>query len=178
MAVKNRKGITSLIAFLIAILIIALILIPLYFLIIGYSNPQYKGNQENNFPSYFPSYQVNSEEVIIYFNSNYYKSSSTSYLNVSQPNPNYVLKAVYAIYNGTFVNVTSVVKPAPSHQPNVPPPPSSLPSELIYNFTFHDVYSVNNIEIPLWNSTLILQIEAYNQTTFLTALPNETAIAS
>mgnify|MGYP001772518452 CR=1 FL=1 len=172
---ENRKGITSLVAFLIAILIIVLILVPLYFLIIGYSNPQYKGNLENN----FPSYQVSSEEVTIYFASSYYKSSSTSYLNVSQPNPNYVLKAVYVIYNGTFVNVTSVVKPVPSSQPDVPAPPPSLPAKLIYNFTFPDVYSpIKNIEIPLWNSTLILQIEAYNQTTFLTALPNETAIAS
>jgi len=164
---KDRKGISSLIAFLIAILIIVLILVPLYFLIIGYSNPQYKVSENNN----FPSYQANSEEVTIYFNSRYYKSYSTSFLNISQPNPNYVLSAVYALYNSTFVNVTSVVKTASSS-------PSSLPSKMIYNFSFPDVYSVNNIQIPLWNSTLILQIEAYNQTTFLTIFPNETAIAS
>jgi len=174
MIVKNRKGITSLIAFLIAILIIVLIFIPLYFLITGYSNPQYKGNIENN----FPSYQINSGQVIIYFASTYYKSSSTSCLISNETNPNYVLKSVYVIYNGTFANVTSAIRVVPPRQPGVPAPPPNLPSKMIYNFTLPDVYTIKNVKIPLWNSTLILQIEAYNQTIFLTALPNETAIVS
>jgi len=165
-----NRGQSALIAFLIAIILILLVLVPLYYLIVDYSNPSVKST---NFAQVIKN-QINGGSVLIFFNST---PTSNITLLVLSGNGNFTLKSVYAVYQGIFVNITNyiyAVKITPISKTFIGP----LPKPLIYNFTAYNVITLSNgVKIPVWNTTLILQINAYNQTVFATIYPNSTAFS-
>lgn len=166
------RGQSSIIAFLLAILLIVLVLIPIYYLLLDYSKPSVK-------PVDFARIaknQINGGSVLIFFNSTI-PSKGNSTLLVLKSNGNFTLSGVFAMYNGTFINITKYIE-AVVIKPTGVTSIGTLPQPLVYNFTFYGQVTINKNVIPLWNSSLILQIKAYNQTIFATVLPNETAFTS
>ena len=166
-----KRGQSALIAFLIAIILILLILIPLYYLITDYSKPTVK---PTDFAQVIKN-QINGGSVLIFFNST--ANSPNITLDVLSGNSNFTLVNIYATYHGIFVNISKyvyAVKITPTSKTFIGP----LPKPLIYNFTTYSVITLSNgVEIPIWNTTLVLEINAYNQTVFATVYPNSTAFS-
>ncbi|ARM76822.1 hypothetical protein [Acidianus manzaensis] len=147
------KAQSALIAFLIALILILVILIPAYYLLLNYSKPSVKS------PDFaeIAQNQINGGSVLIYFNS----SPFNSQIIVFRGNSNFTLTGVFSIYYGKIVNITNYVTADSSH----------LPLPLVYNF------SISSVSKYFWNTTLIIQLQAYNVTVFATLYPNETAIS-
>jgi len=167
---KLKIGQSALIAFLIAIILILLVLVPLYYLITNYSKPTAK---PTNFAQIIKN-QINGGSVLIFFNST---SNSNITLLTFSGNGNFTLKDVYAVYQGIFVNITKyiyAIKITPTSKTFIGP----LPQPIIYNYTAYNTITLSNgMKIPVWNTTLILEINAYNQTVFATIYPNSTAFS-
>lgn len=165
-----KRGQSSLIAFLITIILILIVLVPLYYLIVDYSKPTVK---PANFAQIIKN-QINGGSVLIFFNST---ANSNITLVTLSGNGNFTLRGVYAVYQGNFTNITKyiyAVKITPTSKTFIGP----LPQPLIYNFTAYNVITLSNgVKIPIWNTTLILEINAYNQTVFATIYPNSTAFS-
>lgn len=164
---RIERGQSTLIAFLLALLIIVLILIPTYYLILNYSVPEEK---VSNFvlvaQNQLNGGNVNSSALLdIYYNASLNKGNVT--IVVYTPNKNFTLSAVYVIYNGQIINITKEVEAIKQQSPK------SLPQPLIYNFTIPS--AINNIQVD--KSILILQLELYNQTIFATLYPYEIAFS-
>jgi len=168
--VKPKKGQSSLIAFLIAIILILLILIPTYYLITDVSKPSAK---PIDFAQVIKN-QINGGSVLIFFNST--ANSPNITLLVLSGNANFTLADVYVVYHGIFVNITKyvyAVKITPTSKTIIGP----LPKPIIYDFTAYSTITLQGVEIPIWNATLILEINAYNQTVFATVYPNSAAFS-
>mgnify|MGYP001772586935 CR=1 FL=1 len=165
-----KRGQSALIAFLIAIILILLVLVPLYYLIVNYSKPTVK---LANFAQVIKN-QINGGSVLIFFSSN---ANSNITLVVLSGNGNFTLKSVYAVYQGIFVNITKyiyAIKITPASKTFI----GTLPQPLIYNFTAYNTITLSNgVKVPVWTTTLILEINAYNQTVFATIYPNSTAFS-
>jgi len=168
---KFGKGQASLIAFIIAIILILLVVISTYYLINDLSKPSVK---PIDFAQIIKN-QINGGSVLIFFNST--ANSQNVTLVVLSGNANFTLANVYAVYNGMFVNVSKyvyAVKITPTSRIIVGP----LPKPITYNFTAYSVITLpGGMKIPIWNTTLILEIRAYNQTVFATAYPNSAAFS-
>jgi len=165
-----RRGQSALIAFLIAIILILLLLVPLYYLITDYSKPTAK---PTDFAQVIKN-QINGGSVLIFFNST---DNSNITLVTLNGNGNFTLESVYATYKGIFMNITKyiyTVKNTPTSKTFIGP----LPQPLLYNFTvYNNITLSTGVKIPIWNTTLILEINAYNQTVFATIYPNSTAFS-
>ncbi|WP_369611134.1 hypothetical protein [Sulfurisphaera javensis] len=176
MATINIKGQSTLIAFLLALLLIALILIPTYYLLLSYSKPSVK---VSNF-ALIAKNQINGGSVSIFYYDAPGKDKGNITLLLFSGNGNFTLTSVYTIYNGSIINITKEVE-AIIIKPTGNVPIGTLPQPLIYNFTTESTISTTinnrNVLISVWQSILILQIEAYNQTIFVTLYPNETALS-
>ncbi|MEM0362464.1 MAG: hypothetical protein QXH75_01415 [Sulfolobaceae archaeon] len=159
------KAQSSFLGFLIAIVIIVLILIPTFLLILDYSKPSAKPYDL----SQVIKRQINGGAIVIYFNSTP-PSLSKPMLIVPKPINYTYLTAVYSIYNGQIINITTLVQVVKIKVPfsqvigNL-----TKPTPLVYNFTLPSKF---------WNTTLILQLNYYNTTIFATVYPNETAFSS
>mgnify|MGYP001773180282 CR=1 FL=1 len=153
---------STFVGFIIALLIVALILVPTFLLILDYSKPQAKPFDLAS----IAKEQINGGSVFIYFNS----TPSKSYLIVPKPVNYTKLVGVYSINKGQLLNITSLVQ-AVKFTPTGVTVVGNLtkPYPLVYNFT---------LPKRAWNTTLILQLAFYNVTVFATVYPNETAFTS
>ena len=153
---------STFVGFIIALLIIAVVLVPTFLLILDYSKPTAKALDLAR----IGKDQVNGGPVFIYFNS----TPSKPCLLV--PNPvNYTkLAGVYFEDKGQLLNITNLVQAVKSTSTGVAVVGNlTKPYPLIYNFT---------LPKRAWNTTVVLQLIYYNVTVFATVYPNETAFTS
>jgi len=166
-----RKAQSEYIGFIIAIIIIVLILVPLFYILNNYSVPSAK---QLDYVQVLKN-QINGGGILIFFNSTYPKSSSSSVwanstLIVLKGNGNYTLTGVYYMKGSVIYNVTSGVIPFIIASGQAQPLNGKhLPQPLIYNFS---------LPAYVWNSPVVLQINGYNVTVFAQVYPNETAFTS
>ncbi|WP_338599124.1 hypothetical protein V6M85_09310 [Sulfolobus tengchongensis] len=153
---SRMLGQSEYIGFIIAILIIIIILIPLFYILSNYSVPSVKNLNYNQ----VVVNQINGGSILLFFNSTPSKSS----LIVIKGDQNYTLVGVFYANNGIWYNVTSLVNSTVVKVNKV----VKLPAPLIYNFT---------LPARVWNYTLVVQLDAYNTTVFAEIYPNETAFA-
>ena len=152
------KAQSEYIGFIIALVIIAVLLVPLMFYLINVSAPSSKPLDYQT----VADLQINGGSVIIYYNS----SNNPRYdsILVYKSNQGFELVGVYYMKNGEILNITNQVEAI-----NNGGVIGSLPQPLIYNFT---------LPTYTFNYPLILQVNAYNATTFVLLQPNETAVTS
>ena len=153
---------SAFVGFIIALLVVALVLVPTFLLIFDYSKPTAK-------PFDLPRVakeQINTGTVSVYFNS----TPSKSYLIVPVPVNYTKLVGVYSINRGQLLNITSLVQ-AVKFTPTGVTVVGNLtkPYPLVYNFT---------LPTQAWDTTLVLQLTFYNVTVFATVYPNQTAFTS
>ncbi|ACP38963.1 hypothetical protein [Saccharolobus islandicus] len=162
-----RKAQSEYIGFIIAIIIIALVIIPLFYILSNYSVPSAK---KLDYAQVLKN-QINGGGILIFFNSTFPETSSAlnSNLIVLKGSTNYTLAGVYYMKNGVIYNITSNVKPFVFSNGIVTILNKNLPQPLIYNFT---------LPAYVWNYSVILQINGYNVTVFAQVYPNETAFTS
>ncbi|MCY0860780.1 MAG: hypothetical protein OWQ54_10200 [Sulfolobaceae archaeon] len=156
----TKKAQSEYIGFIIAMIIIVLLLVPLFYILSDYSAPSVKSLDYQE----VVDNQINGGSIMIFFNS----TPKSSYLEVFRGSDQYVLKAVYYTKGGIWYNITSQIEAfceINGKKYYVSPSPY-LPQPLIYNFTLPQY---------VWDYSLVLQIEAYNITVFATVYPNETA---
>ncbi|BCS94151.1 hypothetical protein [Metallosphaera javensis (ex Sakai et al. 2022)] len=145
------KAQSEFIAFIIAIILVVIILVPLAFLVLDFSKPSAQQVDEIS----VLRRQIDGGSILIFFNS----TPSQSTLLTIRGGSNYTLDAVFYDYHGQWVNISNQIT-IQSLQ--------SLPAPLIHNFTLPSY---------VWNRTLLLEISGYNVSVFATVLPNETAFA-
>ncbi|WP_221286640.1 hypothetical protein [Stygiolobus caldivivus] len=153
------KAQSEYVGFIFALIIVVALLIPLMFYLLDISSPSSK---PINYQT-VANQQVNGGTVIVYYNT----SANPKYnqVIVYKSDPYFELTGVYYIYQGNIVNITKQIQAVNSQGRTV----GSLPKAVIYNFT---------VPAEAFNYPLILQVSAYNSTTFVLLPPNETAIAS
>ena len=153
---------STFVGFIIALLIVALILVPTFLLIFDYSKPTAKPFDVTR----VAKEQINGGTILIYFNS----TPSKSYLIVSKPVNYTELVGVYMANNGQLLNITKLVQAVNFTSTGVIVVGNlTKPYPLIYNFS---------LPTRAWNMTLVLQLTLYNVTVFATVYPNETAFTS
>ena len=153
---------STFVGFIIALLIVALILVPTFLLIFDYSKPTAKPFDVTR----VAKEQINGGTILIYFNS----TPSKSYLIVSKPVNYTELVGVYMANNGQLLNITKLVQAVYFTHTGVTVVGNlTKPYPLIYNFS---------LPTRAWNMTLVLQLTLYNVTVFATVYPNETAFTS
>ena len=153
---------STFVGFIIALLIVALILVPTFLLIFDYSKPTAKPFDVAR----IAKEQINGGSILIYFNS----TPSKSYLIVSKPVNYTELVGVYMANNGQLLNITKLVQAVNFTSTGVIVVGNlTKPYPLIYNFS---------LPTRAWNMTLVLQLTLYNVTVFATVYPNETAFTS
>lgn len=156
------SGQSNLVGLIIALLIIAIVLIPSFLLILDYSKPSAKPLNLAE----IAAEQINDGVISIYFNS----TPSKSYLLIQKPVSYAELVGVYSIKSGLFINITNLVQVVKLSSTGVTVVGNLTTAyPLVYNFS---------IPSRAWNTTLVLQLELYNVTVFATVYPNETAFAS
>ncbi|BBL47764.1 MULTISPECIES: hypothetical protein [Metallosphaera] len=141
------KAQSEFIAFIIAIILIVVILVPLAFLVLDFSKPSAQQVDEIS----VLRRQIDGGSILLFFNS----TPSKSTLLTIRGGSNYTLEGVFYDYHGQWINISNKITP-------------SVPAPLIYNFTLPSY---------VWNRTLLLEISGYNVSVFATVLPNETAFA-
>ncbi|MCG3109516.1 hypothetical protein L3N51_01809 [Metallosphaera sp. J1] len=142
------KAQSEFIAFIIAIILVVIILVPLAFLVLDFSKPSAQQVDEIS----VLRRQIDGGSILLFFNS----TPTQSTLLTIRGGSNYTLDAVFYDYHGQWINISNQIA---SH---------SLPAPLIHNFTLPSY---------VWNRTLLLEISGYNVSVFATVLPNETAFA-
>lgn len=152
------KAQSEYIGFIFALIIILILLIPLMFYLIDVSAPSAKPIDYQT----VANLQINGGSVLVYYNSS--NNPKYNFIIVYRPNANFTLDAVYYIYKGEIVNITKDVYAVNQLKQKI----GKLPQPLVYNFT---------IPTSVYTYPLILQITAYNTTTFALLQPNETAVA-
>ena len=152
------KAQSEYIGFIFALIIILILLIPLMFYLIDVSAPSAKPIDYQT----VANLQINGGSVLVYYNSS--NNPKYNFIIVYRPNANFTLDAVYYIYKGEIVNITKDVYAVNQLKQEI----GKLPQPLVYNFT---------IPTSAYTYPLILQITAYNTTTFALLQPNETAVA-
>ncbi|MQL56149.1 hypothetical protein [Acidianus ambivalens] len=145
------KAQSEYIGFIIAIILIVIVIIPLFFLLNNYDVPSVK---TYNYCTVIED-KINGNGIIIYFNASPSKPELVIYRGCSS----YYLSGVYYENNGIWYNITSCI----SYNGK------KLPLPLIYNLT---------LPTQVWKYPLSLQIEAYNDTVFAIVYPNQTAFTS
>lgn len=143
----KMKAQSEFIAFIIAIILIVVILVPLAFLVLDFSKPSAQQVDEIS----VLRRQIDGGSILLFFNS----TPSKSTLLTIRGGSNYTLEGVFYDYHGQWINISNKITP-------------SVPAPLIYNFTLPSY---------VWNRTLLLEISGYNVSVFATVLPNETAFA-
>ncbi|MEM1645854.1 MAG: hypothetical protein QXL96_08320 [Ignisphaera sp.] len=169
---KFKYAQSSFIAYLIAVVLIVVILFSVYYVITDISKPSVK---TLDFVQIAKN-QINGGSVYIFFNSTPPSKAQNITILVISGNGNFTLRCVYAVYGGSFINITKYVyaaKITPNSRVIIGP----LPKPITYNFTSFSIIKIGNMNIPIWNTTLVLQINAYNQTIFATMYPNSTAFS-
>jgi hypothetical protein len=160
------KAQSEFIAFLIALILIVLIVIPLFYVVLDYSKP---ASRQLNFQQVLQR-QVNGGSILILFNS----TPTSSSLVVLRGNANYTVNQVFYENGGVWYNITnSVMATVFSNGVNQVVTkngnPLRLPLPLIYNFSLPGY---------VWKYTVVVQLSGYNVSIFATLLPNETAYTS
>ncbi|MCH1771257.1 MULTISPECIES: hypothetical protein [Metallosphaera] len=143
------KAQSEFIAFIIAIILIVVILVPLAFLVLDFSKPSAQQVDEIS----VLRRQIDGGSILLFFNS----TPSKSTLLTIRGGSNYTLEGIFYDYHGQWINISNQITS-----------PHTVPAPLIYNFTLPSY---------VWNRTLLLEISGYNVSVFATVLPNETAFA-
>ncbi|WP_205835781.1 hypothetical protein [Metallosphaera hakonensis] len=149
------KAQSEFIAFIVAVILIVIILIPLAFLVLDFSKPSSQQLDEIS----VLRRQINGGSILLFFNSTPTKAT----LLTIKGGENYTLQGVFYDYHGNWVNITGKVSYTANGISTY-----TFPAPLIYNFT---------LPAYVWNRTLLVEISGYNVSVFATVLPNETAFA-